>query len=448
MALNYFYDQQIKRYLVRVVRAFSGIQYEFQTVNGPARKTIPARMATSNRQVASILKNNSENIASVCPQITVYVTGLSKDPNRFQATFLERWHQVVERQWDDATGDYNGEMGHNYTVKRLVPVPYSLKVNVDIWTSNEEQKMQILEQILMIFDHAIDIQSNDNPLDWTALTVLKIEDIQWDSRSIPNLGTEDEISISTLSFEIPIWINPPAKVNKAEVVQQIVMNIAEIEDAPKNPGDGIDWSPGELLSRVIVTLGDYKVNLIGNKIQIYGAHSAPLPETTNWITVLHRMGEFRPGISQFRIKRSFNLDDPSGDVVGVVDIDQYNPQFLYWNIDPETLPINDIAAIRGVIDPLTTFNGNGMPTLDPGDRFLITNDITPSFGWPGFEAKTNDIIEWNGYAWHLAWSSSDHEGQNHYLVNKNTNKQLQWAGDHWKIALDGIYEPGYWRIYL
>jgi hypothetical protein len=39
-------------------------------------------------------------------------------------------------------------------------------MQVDIWSTNEEMKLQILEQILVLFNPAIDFQKNENPFDW------------------------------------------------------------------------------------------------------------------------------------------------------------------------------------------------------------------------------------------------------------------------------------------
>ena len=35
--------------------------------------------------------------------------------------------------------------GKNYTVERLMPTPYTLTVNVDVWSSNTDQKLQIIQ---------------------------------------------------------------------------------------------------------------------------------------------------------------------------------------------------------------------------------------------------------------------------------------------------------------
>ena len=105
-----------------------------------------------------------------------------------------------------------------------MPTPYTLTVNCDIWSSNTEQKLQILEQICMLFNPSLEIQTTDNYVDWTSLSVVELDNINFSSRTIP-LGTESEIDVATLSFSMPIFISPPTKVKKLGVITHIITSI-------------------------------------------------------------------------------------------------------------------------------------------------------------------------------------------------------------------------------
>ena len=94
----------------------------------------------------------------------------------------------------------------------------------DIWSSNTDQKLQILEQILVLFNPSLELQTTDNYIDWTSLTVLNLNDINWDSRSVP-VGNDTPIDIATLTLETPIWINPPVKVKHLGVITKIVTSM-------------------------------------------------------------------------------------------------------------------------------------------------------------------------------------------------------------------------------
>ena len=110
------------------------------------------------------------------------------------------------------------------TVERLMPTPYTLEMTADIWSTNTDQKLQIMEQILMMFNPSLEIQTTDNYVDWTSLSVVELENVNFSSRSIP-VGTENEIDVSQLGLKTPIYISPPTKVKKLGVITNIVMSI-------------------------------------------------------------------------------------------------------------------------------------------------------------------------------------------------------------------------------
>ena len=152
------------------------------------------------------------------------MTGLELDRDRLaDATYTGKVH-LRERAYDANGEEYLNTQGKNVTVERLMPTPYTLQVSADIWSTNTDQKLQIMEQILMLFNPSLEIQTTDNYVDWTSLSVVEIENVNFSSRSIP-VGTESEIDIATLGFRTPIYISPPAKVKKLGVITSIIMSI-------------------------------------------------------------------------------------------------------------------------------------------------------------------------------------------------------------------------------
>jgi hypothetical protein len=97
-------------------------------------------------------------------------------------------------------------------------------MKAEIWTSNTDQKLQLLEQILVLFNPSLEIQTTDNYVDWTSISVVDLSSINFSSRTIPQ-GTESDIDVCTLDFQTPIWISPPAKVKKMGIIKNIIMNV-------------------------------------------------------------------------------------------------------------------------------------------------------------------------------------------------------------------------------
>jgi hypothetical protein len=219
--MQHFYDGQIRRYITQIVRLMSNFSYK----DGKGKLTeIPVMYGDLTRQVANIIRENSENKIPSAPRMAVYITGIEQDLNRMADSSYVNKLNIRERAYDADGNEYLNTDGKNYTVERLMPTPYTLSLSVDIWSSNTDQKLQILEQILMLFNPSLEIQTTDNYIDWTSLSVVNLTGTTFSSRSIP-VGTESEIDIATLNFQTPIYISPPIKVKRLGVITTIVQSI-------------------------------------------------------------------------------------------------------------------------------------------------------------------------------------------------------------------------------
>ena len=272
MALQtFFYDQQIRRYIIQFIRMISNFQVEFgkDRNNVTALQRVPVIYADSSRQVANILKENSENYMNSVPAMAVYVSGFSYDRQRVQNPTYVNKMILRQREFDPTTGSYNTQQGDILNVERLMPVPYKLTLKVDIWTSNTEQKLQLLEQITTLFNPALEIQSTDNFIDWSSITYVLLTDVQFSSRIVP-IGTDNPIDTASLTFEIPIFINPPALIKKYGIIQKIIANVF---DASGNLDEAI-YSDTNLLSKQFFTPLQYGVILLDNQLSLvrYNEH--------------------------------------------------------------------------------------------------------------------------------------------------------------------------------
>ena len=234
--MQHFYDGQVRRYLTQMMRILAN--FPVQDGKG-AQKEVPVTYGDLTRQVANIIRENSENKLPSAPRIAVYLTGLELDKDRLTDSTYTRKTNIRERKYDETTGEYLNTQGKNYTVERLIPTPYMMRVNADIWTSNTDQKLQLLEQILVLFNPSLEMQTTDNFIDWTSITVVNLENVTWSNRSVP-VGVDSEIDIATLTFSVPIYISPPTKVRKMGVITNIITSMFDeslgtIEDGVSAP---------------------------------------------------------------------------------------------------------------------------------------------------------------------------------------------------------------------
>lgn len=263
--MQYWYTAQLRNYRLQFIRAFSNFYVNNgKDANGVDQIVqVPCRYGDPSRIASTIVSGNSENKLLTVPFITCVVGSINMSSNRRQDPSFVGKVQVNEREYDDESSSYLENVGNRYTIERYMPIPYELTMQVDIWTNNTSIKEQLLEQILTLYNPSIEIQTSNNPLDWTVLSLIEMQDsITWSSRSIP-IGTENPIDVMTMQFKLPIWINPPAKVQKQKIIEEIVTDIITgTKDSPEQ----WDWTEYEFLNRVINTPGDYSIAMewIGN----------------------------------------------------------------------------------------------------------------------------------------------------------------------------------------
>ena len=124
----------------------------------------------------------------------------------------------------DSDGNYPHPLGAGYPVETFMPSPFRLEVTADIFSSNTDQQLQIMEQILYLFNPDFEIQKTDNYIDWTSLSYVELTGVTFSSRTIP-VGAEAEIDVASMPFAMPIWLSRHVKVKKLVVGHKIIMSV-------------------------------------------------------------------------------------------------------------------------------------------------------------------------------------------------------------------------------
>lgn len=443
----YFYDNQIRKYLVQFVRIFGSftIQKGYDLQGNPVFERVPARYGDMSRQAGHILKGNSENTMNAVPFISCYVNALDMKPDLRRYPQFEETLQVIEKKFDENTHAYVNEPGQSYDVTRYQPVPYMLTMNVDIWTSNTDQKLQLLEQILVLFNPGINLHTNQNPLDWTSLAYCEMTGTSWSSRTLPS-GADTVIDIATLTFEMPIFINPPVKVRRMNIIQTILtqLHTLDLEDFETWT---IDSVTGPESGYVITTLEDYWIRYEnGVATLIDNRNNNPSPEWRR--DVFSAYGEIRPGISQIRLRQGGDVTDPENDIIGTIEYDPGDPQALLVTIDTDTLPTDTQSPVDAIVNPQVNYPGDGtLPPAANGVRYLVLDQVPDGGGWGSITASENDIIQYNGSAWVVSFDASANNGPD-YVTNTASGAQFEWTGEFWQNSSEGTYREGWWRLYI
>lgn len=310
----------------------------------------------------------------------------------------------------------------------------------------------------------MEIQSTDNYIDWTSLSVVYLESPTWTSRSVP-IGTENNIDVATLTFKLPVWISPPAKVKKLGVIQKI---IASIHDSDGNLSDAVYNDSNLLGNRQYFTPLMYGVLLIGNQLTLLKVSEVETPREPTlstptkvgtrdvWRDLINVYGVLENGISQVRLLQ----EDGITEVIGTVSYHPTDDSILIFNVDVDTTPGNTLNPINAIIDPQKVTVNSDITNPSTGTRYLILDDIGSfdtsngdgPIAWRGaagrdLVAHANDIIEYNGSYWFVSFDSPTQTSLQ-YVSNLTTTTQYKWNGSQWVKSWEGEYKEGLWTLVI
>jgi hypothetical protein len=454
---KFFYDNQIRRFLIQFARVFSN----WQVTKGkdPAGNDIlirvPIQYGDASRMAAAVQANNSASSLPSAPLITYYITGLEYDQKRTQDPYFIDKTSVRQRTYNPETQTYTTTQGQAFTVERVMPVPYTLKITVDFWTTNYNQKLELIEQLGVLFNPSMELQSTDNFIDWTSLSVVYQDGLTFSSRTIPQ-GTGNPIDVLSWKFYMPIWISSSAKIRKMGVIHKIIASIFK--------GNALtDMQDDHLLlgTRQKITPYGYKLLLIGNSLQILPANqdfyprneALDLPSNPDtsiyWQSVLNVYGTVKPGISQIWLENPY-MDT---EIVGTIAFNPNDDRLLIFTVDPDTLPENTLDPVDSIINPQTKGPDHGLPVAELGQRYLIVESIgnefnsNPSISWGNVVAHANDIIEFDGVDWLVSFDSTQLTDVQ-YVTNLTTSIQYRYAEGMWMKSYEGWYDQGDYSIVI
>lgn len=219
MITHYHFDNQLRQYLLQFVSIFYGLQV--QTGKGECDTqdmiSVPVVIGNKDRVVGALGTGNTQNRSFSLPIMSVHMTNLAIAPER------RKVQAYVDQR---VTLPVGGVFPNDLTVvKRAMPVPYNMTVELSIYASNLNQRDQIIEQLLVLFNPDLQLQKSDGPFDWTKLTKVELTDIS-NEENYP-IGTDRRIIVWTLTFDVPIFLSIPMGV-KDDLVRKIIIQLGDL----------------------------------------------------------------------------------------------------------------------------------------------------------------------------------------------------------------------------
>jgi hypothetical protein len=219
MISTHFYEGQLRSYLLQFCSIFTGLTVETGKgeCGSPEFISVPISIGSKDRVVAAISAGNTQNKPFALPAMAASMMNISL------ATSRKGVGVVDKRVFLPTGGIYPDDLT---TLVRVMPIPYTMSTELAIYASNTNQLHQILEQLLMIFDPVLQIQTSDAAFDWTKITTVELTGINNEENYPP--GGDRRILVWTLNFEIPIYISAPVDI-RDDLVRKITIKIGDLD---------------------------------------------------------------------------------------------------------------------------------------------------------------------------------------------------------------------------
>lgn len=440
--LNYYYDEQIRRIILHFSRIFNGFQVRRTADSGGyVYETVPIIYGDGSAQAHYIINQASEHAVQAVPRMSVILSNIELNMEQSRYAGLTDNVLFTEKKYDEESGTYINEPNKRYDVERLVPTPVNLSMTLDVWTSNTDQKLQILEQILLLFNPMLEFQKSTNPIDWTAINRVALGGITFDNVGVPR-GSDEEPMVMSLEFTVEAYISPPTKVTKQKLIETIITQI-------KASGDEVCQFEPDAIH--ITTPNNYAIRVDGTQVTLLGEDGSETDsdgDVYSWPQLIDCYGTLQTGFSKLRLKWHKDLDDEGQDIIGTIEYDPNIDNILHFYIDQDTLPSPTLTEFDMIIDPHHMIPNQELPPLAVGQRYLITDEVgSGSDVWGGLEAEPNDIIEYDGSDWNVVFDASESTGEE-VIVNTATSAYLRFKDGNWLPLYEGVYSAGYWRLQL
>ena len=249
---EFYYAEQLKRYNIQFIAIFADwpFQVGWNEDKSPRLAKVPCTFASRDRIVGAIKGENTQNKPIRLPVMSAWHSSIELAPERRKGV------PTTRREVFMPTGGLFPD--DIEVVEQRMPVPYNLLYELSIWTSNQDQHYQIIEQIMQFFPPHIQIQTSDEPFDWTKVTYVELMDMRLEE-NMP-MGADRRVIQSTLVFRVPIWISVPVDVHK-RFIQDIYLRVGAVSQSAETSAQMIaDLDAQEIPYELVFSLDDINID--------------------------------------------------------------------------------------------------------------------------------------------------------------------------------------------
>lgn len=252
---DYYFDQQIRRYCIQFMTIFSELKVRVGASGDQPSRLIkcPVVYGSRDKVVAWIKGEQTQNKPLRLPAMSAFLRSVAQAPDKKKGIGATRRQTVALNNGQP----YPNNIG---VYRQIQPIPYRAVFELSVFASNSLQHQQIMEQILLLFDPSVQIQSSDDPLDMTQITTVELTNINWEE-NFP-AGADRRVIQSVLFFEVIFYLSGPANFRQ-NYIQNILVRLAVVPTATdlSNSYDVLDALNAEGATYTdIFSLGNIDIN--------------------------------------------------------------------------------------------------------------------------------------------------------------------------------------------
>lgn len=244
----YFYDAQTRSVILQFMQVFAWMSVNHGTRAEPEMVSVPVHYGLKDRVAAAVLANNTHNTVMRLPSIAVHLTNHELAPQHLKGYGIDGVAKEFPRGgvWPD---DLRARIS-------ISPVPMYLTFTVSIMTTNTDERLQILEQLIVLFrNYQLQLQTSDSHVKTTRMVHVTWEGITDETPYPP--GQERRVITQDLQFRVLVYYAAPSQVADT-LVKQVKIRLAQIDTYDVSASEAVADIEGYVFDNMtlINTLGD------------------------------------------------------------------------------------------------------------------------------------------------------------------------------------------------
>ena len=401
---------------------------------------------STDKSALNLINNNTDTVIESSPKMVLTISELRLNNNLISGSpYHEYISDFNEKKFNEDLGNYEYELGNSQEIKRLNPLPIGIVFKLYILTTMQTHKFQLFEQIRMLFSPTLELQTSENPLDWSRVTAITLTGVNYSSKGTSNLDSS-QLDAMDLTFEINTNLDAPALISYNTLVENIITEIGEgnvVEDT-------LSWGEGDSIRTVHTPTNNY-ITVTDNNILTL----QPNKNITNWYQLLKYYGiNYNTNKENVYVHCLITYDiDKKKSIYGPIKINERDSTQAFWNFNQELLPSENLQPIDAIINP-----HDYKPSNINGERYLLDESIGNNTSIWGTlkdlngntleKIDENCIIEYKDGYWTLMLNPKEQPAI-YYVRDLSDAKYLYSYNEDYNIWYDVInkkYRSGMWRI--